>query len=201
MRPVKVVATVLGSLLIGVVPVLAQDKSSPYKLSIPNLAGSGNRHQGPAKPGLTPDASSLPPESPAIVLQTFATPLENGPKPFYRLSPRELWHKAGRIYETALAQSQRLFETGQPMLIDRDGIYYQRDLYFYTKGVILQNLFDGTLDVGLYHRRYAQTSTTVTGRPLYDAGGYRQGESYVFSGGRQIYVGVRLDVGKLLKKR
>jgi hypothetical protein len=67
--------------------------------------------------------------------------------------------------------------------------------------VILESFFDGKLDVGLYERRYSQTATYVTGKPLYDYGAYRQGESYIFSGGRQIFVGVRLDVGKLLKKR
>jgi hypothetical protein len=186
-----VAPAVLSGLLAVVTPALGQGPPAP----------PGERPAPQTEPNAKGAVKPGEPDGPVLVLRTFATPLEETVKPLFRLSLREMWQKGERIYGIALVQSRRFHETGQPMVIEQDGVYYQRDLYFHTKGVILGSFFHGALDVGLYNRRYDQVSTIVTGKPLTDFGAYRQGESYVFSGGRQFFVGLRLDVGKLLKRR
>lgn len=136
-------------------------------------------------------------DEPPIVLRAFASPFKEGVKPFYRLSPKQIWNKAVSISQISQDQYQRFIETGQPMFIDQDGIYLWRDFYTYTKGIVLANFFQGKLDVGLYERRFTSTKTLFSPRPLVDFGARRPGEGGVFSGGRQIFVGLRLDIGKI----
>jgi len=181
-------------------PVWAQHGDRPsqeYKL---RLALFGDAAQSPLaveKPEPTPVGAA---EEPFVVLQAYATPLEAGVKPVYRLSPKQLWQKAITFSQLSLAQHQRFLETGQPMMIDQDGVYFWRDLYSYTKGIMLASFFDHKLDVGLYKRRYVSPETYLTGSPLFDSGAERPGEGPLFRGGRQIFVGVRLDLSKLFKR-
>lgn len=182
-------------------PVWAQQGDRPsqdYKLRLAFFGDAAQHPWAAEKPEPTSVGAE---EEPFVVLQAYATPLEAGVKPVYRLSPQQLWQKAVSFSQLSLAQHQRFLETGQPMMIDQDGVYFWRDLYSYTKGIMLASFFDHKLDVGLYKRRYVSPETYLTGAPLFDYGAERPGEGAFFSGGRQVFVGVRLDLNKLFKKR
>jgi hypothetical protein len=182
-------------------PVGAQQPDRPsqeYKLRLALFRDTGQVPLATEQPEPSPIGAG---EEPFVVLQTYATPLEAGVKPVYRLSPKQLWQKATFFSQLSLAQHQRFLATGQPMMIDQDGVYFWRDLYSYTKGIMLASFFDNKVDVGLYKRRYVSPETYLTGAPLFDYGAERPGEGPLFSGGRQIFVGVRLDLNKLFKKR
>jgi hypothetical protein len=176
----------------------ANQPSGGYRVTLPTVARSTKN------PLVTENQEPVSDEAaaePGVLLQTYATPLEETVKPIYRLSPKQLWHQAVGFSRLSQIQRKRFLETGQPMVIDQDGVYLWRDLYSYTKGALLASFFDNKLDIGLYERRYVSPDTIITGRSLFDFGAERPGEGYLFNGGRQIFIGVRLDLGKVFKKR
>lgn len=182
-------------------PVRAQQpegSSQDYKLRLTFVRETASEPRATAQ---SEAATAEAEEEPCVVLQAYATPLESGVKPVYRLSPKQLWQKATLFSRLSLAQHQRFLATGQPMMIDQDGVYFWRDLYSYTKGIMLASFFDDKIDIGLYKRRYVSPETYLTGPPLFDYGAERPGEGPLLSGGRQIFVGVRLDLNRLFKKR
>ena len=181
-------------------PALAQQTDPPSQ----GQGGTSSSPSAQREPPVLDPSGSGPLEmisGPTVVLKTTATPLDAEVKPVYLLSPKQLWQKAVFFSQRSLEQRQRFLETGQPMMIDQDGVYFWRDLHSYTKGVMLASFFNNKVDVGLYERRYTSPDTNVTGRPLFDYGAERPGEGNIFSGGRQVFVGVRVDLGKLFGKR
>lgn len=101
------------------------------------------------------------------------------------------------IYLTAFRQRERFRETGQPMGFERKGVYFRRDLYSVTKGLILQRLWDDRVDIGLYKRRFQGGNSAITGQ----AGCFGLSEALdrggLLKAGRQVYVGVRFQLDRL----
>jgi len=101
------------------------------------------------------------------------------------------------LYAVALDQRKRFRETAQPIAIERNGIYFRRDLYSTTKGLILRSFFDDRIDIGLYKRRFQASAAVHTGQPVWcgtDGAGHK---SFALSGGRQIFVGVRFKLDRI----
>jgi hypothetical protein len=111
--------------------------------------------------------------------------------------PTSPWLKSlSGVYDTALFQRQRYRETGQPIQFERGALYFRQDRYAATKGLILYRIWDDRIDFGLYKRRFQSEASPVRGQ----AYGFGQGDpmsrSYLFSGGRQIFFGVRFNLDK-----
>ncbi len=115
------------------------------------------------------------------------------PKPL-QTSP---WLKSlSSLYDTALFQRQRFRETGQPIEFERGNLYFRQDRYAATKGLILYRLWDDRIDFGLYKRRFQGEASPVRGQALGFGQADPMSRSYLFSGGRQIFFGVRFNLDK-----
>lgn len=101
------------------------------------------------------------------------------------------------IYVTAYHQRIRFRETGQPMGFERNGVYFRRDLYSITKGLILHRFWDDRVDIGLYKRRYQGASLlsgqSIVGFGMADAINHNRGSRSE----RQVFVGVRLKLDRI----
>ncbi len=144
---------------------------------------------------LPPPASKTPVEpSEEFVLRIETVVLRlPDPKPL-QTSP---WLKSlSSVYDTALFQRQRYRETGQPIEFERGNLYFRQDRYAVTKGLVLYRLWDDRVDFGMYKRRFQNEASPVRGQAL----GFGQADpmirSYLFSGGRQIFFGVRFNLDK-----
>jgi hypothetical protein len=143
-----------------------------------------------------PQPMSEPPrEEPLIRLHTFALRL---PLPdTSRGQAKTKLSGLDDLYDTAAEQRQRFRETAQPMAFECHGIYFRRDLYSTTKGLILHRFLGDRIDIGLYKRRYQNAALPITGRAMSFNFAEATNKSYVFSDGRQIFVGVRFKLGKI----
>jgi hypothetical protein len=101
--------------------------------------------------------------------------------------------RATEITQDAQFQRLRFKETGQPIEIDRDHIYYRRDNYSYTKGIILWEMFNGRMDFGLFKKHYSPASTNLSSRINSDFGA-PEANGYVFRNGNRIFFSLRLKL-------
>jgi len=107
------------------------------------------------------------------------------------------WLKSlSSIYDTALFQRQRYRETGQPIEFERGGLYFRQDRYAATKGLILYRLWDDRIDFGMYKRRFQNEASPVRGQALGFGQADPMSRSYLFSGGRQIFFGLRFNLDR-----
>jgi hypothetical protein len=107
------------------------------------------------------------------------------------------WLKSlSSVYDTAIFQRQRYRETGQTIEFERGNLYFRQDRYAATKGLILYRAWDDRIDFGMYKRRFQNEASPVRGQAF----GFGQADplirSYLFSGGRQIFFGVRFNLDK-----
>ncbi len=115
----------------------------------------------------------------------------------YTLPPmsgkKSLLKRAEEIVQDAYFQRKRFDETGQPIEIDRDHIYYRRDAYSYTKGIILHNFFNNRMDVGVYRSHFSPATTLISGRLQPDFG---QGSSnaLLFRNNGRVFFSVRMKL-------
>jgi hypothetical protein len=113
-------------------------------------------------------------------------------------TPAEAWLQGlGTIYDTAVNQRWRFDQTAQPMYFERSGLYFRRDLYSTTKGLVLYHAWQDRFDIGLYKRRLEGASTQVSGSAEQYGWCGPSNKSFVFSGGRQVYVGLRFNLNKI----
>jgi hypothetical protein len=133
-------------------------------------------------------------ESPLVSIET----VEVRPRLFpYTLPPlsgkKSLLKRAEEIVQNAYFQRKRFDETGQPIEIDRDHIYYRRDAYSYTKGIILYNFFSKRMDVGVYRSHFSPATTLISGRLQPDFG---QGSSnaLLFRNNGRVFFSVRMKL-------
>ena len=108
--------------------------------------------------------------------------------------PRAWVQGISGLYQQAFDQQRRFRETAQPIEFERSGLYFRRDLYSATKGLILHRFLDDRLDLGLYKRRYTPGSTALTGTMGWAGVAESSNKSYVLGGGRQVFVGLRLKL-------
>ena len=136
-------------------------------------------------------------EEPLVRIQTTALLLPN-PDAGLGKNKTRLADLKG-IYDLAADLHLRFRQTARPIEIERGGLYFKQDLYSTTKGVILHSFAKDRIDVGLYKRRYQASSTDITGHMALPGVAEATNRSYVFSGGRQIFVGVRLKLDNIFK--
>jgi len=142
-------------------------------------------------------------ETPAPPLEELILRIETValrlPDPNAGLGRSEPWLKSlSGVYETALFQRQRFRETGQPIEFERGRLYFRQDRYVATKGLILYRLWNERIDFGLYKRRFHGEASPSRGQALFFGQADR---SYLFSGGRQIFFGVRFNLDKNPQRR
>jgi len=148
---------------------------------------------------LSPPAIETPVETleePVLRIETVALRL---PDPNAGLGQSESWLKSlSGVYETALFQRQRFRETGQPIEFERRRLYFRQDRYVSTKGLILYRLWNDRMDFGLYKRRFHNEASPIRGQALFFG---QDDRSYLFSGGRQYFFGVRFNLDKNSRRK
>ncbi|MGH9833449.1 MAG: hypothetical protein ACREBD_12925 [Blastocatellia bacterium] len=107
------------------------------------------------------------------------------------------WLKSlSSLYDTALFQRQRYRETGQTIEFERGGLYFRQDRFAATKGLILYRVWDDRIDFGMYKRRFQNEASPVRGQALFFGQGDSLSRNFLFSGGRQIFFGVRFNLDR-----
>lgn len=116
-------------------------------------------------------------------------------KPAIAKTPKTLLERAGELYKEGVFQRRRFDETGQPIEMESNHLYYRRDAISYTKGIILYKFFDGRMDLGIYRRNFAPATTLLTGKLSPD---FAQGDSnaVVFRNGSKIFFSLRVNLSK-----
>ncbi|HEX5080755.1 MAG TPA: hypothetical protein VFY40_01820 [Blastocatellia bacterium] len=97
------------------------------------------------------------------------------------------------LYETAVFQRQRYFETGQPIEFERGNLFFRQDRYVVTKGLILYSLQNDRIDFGLYQRSFQGDASPDRARAQRidpRSRGNDHGDD------RQYFIGVRFRLGK-----
>jgi hypothetical protein len=97
------------------------------------------------------------------------------------------------LYETAVFQRQRFFETGQPIEFERGNLFFHQDRYVVTKGLILYRIRNERIDFGLYQRGFhgeASPDRARAQRTDPRSRGNDRGDD------RQYFIGVRFRLGK-----
>ncbi len=137
-------------------------------------------------------------ESPMATLRVLRF---EAPAPAVSAGVTNRWRLEARtLYDKALYQRKRFHEGAVPMEIEAHGFYFRRDLISYTKGVTLHRFWGDRIDLGLFKRRFAQSETYLTGRPVWSLSSDGSRANRLLSGNRQIYLGLGLNLGKLFRR-
>jgi hypothetical protein len=114
--------------------------------------------------------------------------------------PPKIQGKIGGLIDTATDitrdayfQRKRFDETGQPIEIDRNHIYYRRDNYSYTKGIILCEMLKGRIDFGLFRKHFSPASTLISGKMAPDFG-QQDSDQLLFRNGSRIFFSLRVKL-------
>jgi hypothetical protein len=97
------------------------------------------------------------------------------------------------LYDTAVFQRQRFFETGQPIEFERGNLFFRQDRYVVTKGLILYSIQNDRIDFGVYQRSFhgdASPDRARAQRTDPRSRGNDHGDD------RQYFIGVRFKLGK-----
>lgn len=113
--------------------------------------------------------------------------------PIFSKTPKTILEKAADLYKDALFQRKRFEETGQAIEMESNRLYYRRDNYSYTKGIILYKFMDGRMDIGVYRKNFAPAGTFLTGKLTPDFG---QGDSnaVLFRNGSRVFFSLRVNL-------
>jgi hypothetical protein len=101
--------------------------------------------------------------------------------------------RATEITREAYFQRQRFNETGQPIEIDRDHLYYRRDGYSYTKGIVFCELLKGRIDFGLYRKHFSPATTYLSGKMAPDFG-QQDSDQLLFRNGSRVFFSLRVKI-------
>jgi hypothetical protein len=113
--------------------------------------------------------------------------------PTFSKPPKTFLEQAGDLYKEALFQRRRFEETGQAIEMESHRLYYRRDNYSYTKGIILYKFMNGRMDFGIYRKNFAPASTLLTGKLTPD---FNQGDSnaVLFRNGSRVFFSLRVNL-------
>ena len=100
------------------------------------------------------------------------------------------------IYQTAADQRKAFKETAKTMEFERSNLYFRRDIYSITKGVILHSWWGDKVDLGIYKRRLQTSSTQLTGPGTGEGPGQHCHSSFIFKDGKEVYFGLRFNLDK-----
>ncbi len=113
--------------------------------------------------------------------------------PVFSKTPKTFLEQASDLYKEALFQRRRFEETGQAIEMESHRLYYRRDNYSYTKGIILYKFMNGRMDFGIYRKNFAPASTLLTGKLTPD---FNQGDSntVLFRNGTRVFFSLRVNL-------
>ncbi|MBI4852312.1 MAG: hypothetical protein HY819_10990 [Acidobacteria bacterium] len=113
--------------------------------------------------------------------------------PILSKTPKTTLEKAADLYKEAIFQRKRFEETGQAIEMESNRLYYRRDNYSYTKGIILYKFMNGRMDFGVYRKNFAPAGTFLTGKLTPDFG---QGDSnaVLFRNGSRVFFSLRVNL-------
>jgi hypothetical protein len=170
-------------------PSLAQEPSpqSPTTKNLSFVAEIMRRR-------LSPPTITLPEEAveePVLRIETVALRL---PDPNAGLKQSKSYLEAlSELYETAVFQRQRFFETGQPIEFERGNLFFHQDRYVVTKGFILYRIQNDRIDFGLYQRGFHGDASPDHARATRSDPRHRGNDH---GDDRQYFFGVRFKLGK-----
>jgi hypothetical protein len=101
------------------------------------------------------------------------------------------------LYETAVFQRRRFFETGQPIEFERGNLFFHQDRYVVTKGFILYRIQNDRIDFGLYQRAFHGDASPDHARATRSDPRYHGNDH---GDDRQYFFGVRFKLGKLTQR-
>lgn len=111
-------------------------------------------------------------------------------------APKSLLEKAEAIRKDAEFQRQRFRETGQAIVMEHNRLYYRRDTFSYTKGIILHEFMNGRMDFGLFKSYFSPANTAITGT-LFSNYAQPQGNSSVLlRNGGSVFFSLRVKLNK-----
>jgi hypothetical protein len=113
--------------------------------------------------------------------------------PTFSKTPKTILEKAADLYKEGIFQRRRFEETGQAIEMESNRLYYRRDTYSYTKGIILYKFMNGRMDLGVYRKNFAPAGTFLTGKMTPDFG---QGDSnaVLFRNGSRLFFSLRVNL-------
>lgn len=154
-----------------------------------------------SQPSPTTNLNTPLPETPEIDIDSTLVSIEvlgfrNGSffkNPTFSKIPKTFLEKAGDLYKEGLFQRRRFEETGQAIEMESHRLYYRRDNYSYTKGIILYKFMNGRMDFGIYRKNFAPASTLLTGKLTPD---FNQGDSnaVLFRNGSKVFFSLRVNL-------
>ncbi|MEW6733842.1 MAG: hypothetical protein AB1489_21125 [Acidobacteriota bacterium] len=160
-----------------------------------------NLSQVATVPAPTPPPATVPTSTETIV--NFELPLVTVEvlgvrERFFKFSPpppppKTFADRAAEITKDAFFQRQRFEETGQAIEIDRDHIYYRRDAYSYTKGIIFYNFFNRRMDIGLYKKYFSPASTPLMGNMSTDFN-QQESSSLLLRNSGKVFFSLRVNL-------
>jgi hypothetical protein len=179
-------------LMLGVLraPSLAQEpapQSPTKKSSLSFVAEIMRRRISPPTITIPDDAV----EEPVLRIETVVLRL---PDPNAGLKKSESYLESlSELYETAVFQRQRFFETGQPIEFERGNLFFHQDRYVVTKGFILYRIRNDRIDFGLYQRGFHGDASPDHARATRTDPRLRGNDH---GDDRQYFFGVRFRLGK-----
>ena len=174
--------------------IKSRDVTNRLSITSPSEAGEALRRRLRSVPAEPLGEQSR--EESVVRMQTFVLGLPD--RCAGQGGAKTRWSGLSGLYETALSQRQRFREMARPMEFEGNRLYFRRDLYVTTKGLILHRFWDDRLDIGLYKRRFQPATTLLTGQVGGWCGvGEATNKSYIFSGGRQVFIGVRFKLNHI----
>jgi hypothetical protein len=143
---------------------------------------------------LSPLEIALPVETEEEPIMRVETAVLRLPDPNAGLKQTGSYLKSlSSLYETAVFQRQRYFETGQPIEFERGNLFFHQDRYVVTKGLILYRVMNNHIDFGLYQRGFqGDVSPGHTRAQRSDS--HHRGNDH--GDDRQYFFGLRFMLGK-----
>jgi len=172
-------------------PIFAQPTTPSPTITRQSFMAEALRRRSPSAPIGTSTPRS---EEPILRIETVALRLPNANAGLGQPKP---WLKSlSDVYTTALFQRQRSRETGQPIEFERGALYFRRDRFVVTKGLILYRLWNDRIDFGIYKRSFQNEASPLRGQAMWFGQTDPSGRGYLLRGGRQIFFGVRFNLDK-----
>ncbi len=125
-------------------------------------------------------------------------------RPFYSLSWSDWKQTIRELDQEAEGTAIRFREVAHPIILERNNVFYQRDLTATVKGIVLKKFGEGRFDLGVYRKHYQ----FLTGPIGYSSFSSRQmiespqaSRFSLIGGGRQVQMTFRIHLSSGARKR
>lgn len=125
-------------------------------------------------------------------------------RPFFSLSWSDWKQTIRELDQESEGSTYRFRETAHPLILERNNLFYQRDLISTTKGIILKKFSEGRFDIGLYQQRYQFLTgpigfSSLSGRQMIESPQARRFS--LTGGGHQVQMTFRIHLDWGARKR